>query len=148
MRCFNNRPTGQGITYRDGAQVNVTGFSVLDNIDSGNPFNVGQDAAGTYSETTTNYLDDLAGWKGRILTPIEAYSAYCVGKTYGRSFDSVAPVTLYLTLIGSDNWIVWQGGTLLQADTVNGPWTPVGGASAPYYKITPNQTKKFFRAQL
>jgi hypothetical protein len=142
-----NRATGQGITYLDGTLVNTTGFSILDNIDSGNGFSIGQDPTGAYQESGSLDMDDLGVWR-RVLSPLEAYNAYYSGKTYGRSFDVVAPVTMQIVKIGADNWIVWQGGTLLQSDDVDGTYTPVSGASAPYYMITPTQAKKFFKVKL
>jgi hypothetical protein len=141
-----DRANGQGITYLDGMQVDQTGFSILASIDSGNVFNIGQDPTGSYPESGSADLDDLSIWR-RLLSPIEAYSMYYVGKNYGRSYDATAPIAITLTKIGSDNWIVWQGGTLWQADSVNGPWTTVPSASAPYYKITLGATNTFFRVK-
>jgi hypothetical protein len=141
-----NRGTGDGITYLDGLKVSTVGISVLDDIDSGNPFNIGQDPTGRYPEAATNYVDDLAVWKGRVLTANEAYSAYYVGTSFGRSFDVIAPITIETTRVNGTNYIVWQAGTLLWADDVMGPYTPVPSAVAPYYAITPVTTRKFFRA--
>lgn len=142
-----DRPAGEGITYLDGVKVSTVGISVLDDIDSGNPFNVGQDPTGQYNEAATNYVDDLAVWKGRVLTANEAYSSYYVGKSYGRSFDVTSPITIETTSASGTNYIVWQAGTLRWADDVTGPYTTVPGAVAPYYQITPTDTKKFFRVQ-
>jgi hypothetical protein len=37
----------------------------------------------------------------------------------------------------------------LQLSTnVTGPYLPVGGATAPYYKVTPGTGNKFYRVQL
>jgi hypothetical protein len=142
-----NRGSGDGITYLDGVNVSTVGISVLDDIDSGNPFNIGQDPTGHYSEAATNYVDDLAVWRGRVLTANEAYSAYYVGNTFGRSFDAVYPITIELTKADGNQYVVWQTGTLWWADNVNGPYTTVPGATAPYYQITPGPSKKFFRVQ-
>ena len=142
-----NWTTGEGITYLDGAFVSTVGISVLGDIDSGNPFSIGQDPTGMYPEAATNYLDDLAVWKGRVLTPSEAYSAYYVGKTFGNSFTVIAPITIQTTTVSGSHYIVWQTGTLNWADNVQGPYTPVPGAVAPYYQINPTLPKKFFRVQ-
>lgn len=140
-----NRAAGQGLTYLDGNLVSTVGISVLDNIDSGNVFNIGQDPSGGYPEAATNYVDDLSVWKGRILTASEAYSAYYVGNTYGRSFDAVYPITLSITSVDGNNYLVWQAGTLQWADDVSGPYTAVPSATAPYYQLSPTAAKKFFR---
>jgi hypothetical protein len=142
-----NRTTGAGITYLDGLFANSTGFGILDNIDSGNPFNIGQDPSGNYNETGTYDLDDLCVWKGRVLTATEAYETYYAGNTFGRSVDGVYPITITLTQVGTDYWIVWQGGVLNQADSPTGPWTPVPGAVAPYYKMTTSATAKYFKVK-
>jgi hypothetical protein len=138
-----DRGSGKGTTYLDGLLVNSTGFSILDNIDSGNPFNIGQDPTGGYNETGEYYLDDLCVWKNRVINSTEAYSAFYVGNTYGASLDTIAPITITVVKIGSGYWLVWQAGTLLQADNVGGPYTPVG-ASAPYYQL-PLSGKKFYK---
>jgi hypothetical protein len=144
-----NWATGEGITYRDGVKeaAYTVGITVLNDIDSGNSFSIGQDPTGHYNEAATNYVDDLAVWRGRVLTANEAYSAYYVGKTYGRSFDAVYPITIEIRTIEGNNYIVWQTGTLRWADDVTGPYTAVPGAVAPYYLITPGTAKKFFKVQ-
>jgi hypothetical protein len=39
-------------------------------------------------------------------------------------------------------------GTTSTADNVNGPYTPVVGATAPYLKVTPTGARKFYRVAL
>jgi hypothetical protein len=142
-----DRTAGLGRTYLNGALVSTVGISALDNIDSGNVFNIGQDPTGLYNEAATNYLDDLGIWKGRVLTANEVYSTWYVGNQYGRSYDSIHPVTLTLVKVDGLDYIVWQAGTLLWADDINGTYTAVPGASAPYYQISPAAARKFFRVQ-
>jgi hypothetical protein len=142
-----SRTSGQGVTYLDGVQVNSTGFSILDNIDSGNSFSVGQDPTGAYNERGEYYLDDLCVWKNRVINSQEAYSAYYVGKTFGQSLDVVKPITITVTKVNGNYWLVWQTGTLQQADNVGGPYTPVGGAASPYYQLPLTGAKKFYRVQ-
>jgi hypothetical protein len=141
-----DRAAGQATTYLDGLAVSTAGISILNNIDSGNPFNIGQDPTGAYNETGEYFVDDLAVWR-RILTPTEAYAIYYAGITYGRSFDTTAPITMILVKIGSDYWIVWQAATLYQADNVAGPYTIVPGATAPYYKIPLGGPMKYYRVR-
>jgi hypothetical protein len=92
-------------------------------------------------------MDDLGVWT-RSLTPIEAYTIWYVGQTYSRSFDTFGPVLLVIRPKGGNFELIWQSGTLLQADTPLGPWTPVAGASAPYYLASPATARKFYRVQL
>lgn len=40
----------------------------------------------------------------------------------------------------------WTGGTLYESATLAGPWTPVPGATSPYF-VTPNSPRHFFRVQ-
>ena len=147
-----DRATGQATTYLDGALVNVTRLSWLDNIDTYRPFNIGQDSSGSYAETATNHLDDLAVWKDRVLSAPEAYAMHFLGRSYGRSFDDVRPVVLQWFSQDGETYLVWQAGTLLKADELAGPWTPVSGAIAPYHKLTPPQPptpgRKFYRVEL
>jgi hypothetical protein len=139
--------SGGGITYLDGVQVNNTSIVGVGDIDSGLDFNIGQDGTGIYPEEGSGDIDDLGIWR-RAISQGEAQGIYLVGQAYGRSFDTYGPVSISIKRAGTDIEVIWQAGTLLQADSLNGPWTPVGGASAPYYKFTPGTGNKFFRIQL
>ena len=70
------------------------------------------------------------------------------GRIAGHSFDSVGPpVTLTAARSGSNVVIFWSTGTLLQSSTVgpNAVWTPVPGANAPSFTVTPAGAMKFYR---
>jgi hypothetical protein len=43
--------------------------------------------------------------------------------------------------------VQWSGTTLLSADELTGPWTPVAGAAKPYQVPAPLSAKKFYRAE-
>jgi hypothetical protein len=139
--------TGNGVTYLDGVRVNSTSVVGVGDIDSQLDFNIGQDGSGLYPEEGSADIDDLGIWR-RALTQAEAQGIYLVGQGFGRSFDTFGPVSVSINRAGTDIEVIWQAGTLLQADTLSGPWTPVGGATAPYYKFTPGAGNKFFRVQL
>jgi hypothetical protein len=139
--------SGNGVTYLDGVRVNATSIAGVGDIDSSLDFNIGQSGSAVYAEEGAADIDDLAIWR-RVLTQAEAQGIYLVGQAYGRSFDTYGPVSLSLNRKGTDIEVIWQAGTLLQADNLSGPWTPVGGATAPYYKFTPGAGNKFFRVQL
>ena len=133
-----------GYTYLDGELVNTTPIAGIGSIDSGLTFNIGQDPTGTYSESAIFSLDDMGVWR-RALTDFEAKSIYAVGQNYGKSFDTFGPLKLGLSALpGGKQGIAWQSGTLLQSTQVNGPWTPVPNATAPFYQFTPTSTNTFY----
>jgi hypothetical protein len=57
-------------------------------------------------------------------------------------------VTIKLQKSGGSLEIIWQTGTLQWSDNVDGPYTNVPGATAPYSSVTPSAAKKFYRVQL
>jgi hypothetical protein len=136
-----------GITYLDGVEVNVTSIDGLGSFDAPGPFNIGQDASGAYAETGGADLDDLGVWR-RVLAPAEVYSMHYAGVSFGASFDTYGPVSLGLSYSEKGLLLVWQAGTLLEADKVDGPWTPVAGAAAPSYRVAPAADNKFYRVRL
>ena len=139
---------GSGLTYREGNLVDSRSIVPLADLDTGEPTNIGQDASGKYAEAGELDIDDLEVWR-RVLTAFEVTSIHSAGLA-GRSFDTVAPPSVSVTLqrSGKDLQLLWQSGTLLQADDVKGPWSPVTGAAAPSYKLTPGTGNKFYRLQL
>jgi Concanavalin A-like lectin/glucanases superfamily len=142
--------TGNGLTYLDGVLVDTTSVAGAGDVTTTFPINIGQDPTGTYQQSGSADLDDLAVWQ-RVLTPYDAYAVYYVASQFGKSFDTYGPVKLSINPAGSDIEVIWQAGTLLQADTPNAPanqWTPVPGATAPYKKITPGPGAKFYKVQL
>jgi hypothetical protein len=55
------------------------------------------------------------------------------------------PATLYVARSGPDVQLIWPSGTLLEADTITGPWT-TNHATSPYL-LAPAGDKKFFRVR-
>jgi len=139
--------TGNALTYLDGTLVDTRSIAAVDDVDSGLPFNIGQDPTGSYGESGDATIDDLGVWR-RALTATEAQSIYLVAQSYGTSFDTYGPLKLTLQKSGGNLELIWQTGTLQWADNVNGPYTNVPGATAPYYSVTPSAAKKFYRVQL
>ena len=132
-------------TYLDGELVSSVPIAGIGDVDSGQPFNIGQDPTGQYGESGTYSLDDIGVWR-RALTDLEARSIYAVGQNYGKSFDTFGPVLLSLyPLAGAKLGVAWQSGTLQQASSLTGPWTPVTGASQPFFQVTPTSTNAFYR---
>jgi len=132
------------VTYLDGVQVDSRSATTAGDIDSGAPVNIGQDPTGGYPETGAADIDDLGIWR-RVITAYEAQSIYAAGQQSGASFDTTAPIQLIVQKSGNDVELIWQAGTLQQADTLDGVYSPVPGAVAPYYKVPVTLGMKFYR---
>ncbi len=59
---------------------------------------------------------------------------------------SAQPPTIAISLAGSDVTLTWPSGTLQQADTVNGQFAEVPGATSPY-TIKASGAQKFYRCK-
>ena len=137
--------TGLGVTYLDGVQVDARSIAAAAvGFDSGATVNIGQDPTGLYAVSGAADIDDLGVWH-RALNAYEAQTLYTVGQTYSRSFDSYGPVVLRFQPTAGGLALIWQAGTLLQADSLSGPWSPVSGATAPYYVAPTSSAHKFYR---
>ncbi|MCX6924069.1 MAG: immunoglobulin domain-containing protein [Verrucomicrobia bacterium] len=130
--------------YVDGVpNSDAWGFAAT--TDSPNPWNIGQDGMGTLAQDGSGVMDDLGIWN-RELTPLEVYSIREVGLN-GKSLNQVAPVQVYLSQVGTNLDLSWQAGTLLSSTNAANGYTPVAGATAPFYRTTATGTAKFFRVQ-
>jgi hypothetical protein len=140
--------TGSAVTYLDGVQTDSRSMVGVGDLDNPNLLTIGQDPTTFYQESVTFQIDDIGIWR-RALSPYEAQSIHAAAADSGQSFDVFGPVKVYVTTAGSDVIVAWQAGTLLQSTSVNGPWSPVTGASAPYYKVTPGPSGSvFYRVEL
>jgi len=144
--------TDLATTYLDGVKVHT--LSIASAADwafntFGATWNIGQGVGGMYPEAGTFEMDDLGFWR-RALTEYEAQGIYIVGKTHGRSFDSIAPpeVELTVTRAGSNVTIQWSAGTLESAVQIGDTWTPVSGAAPPSYMTALGPGPKFYRAKV
>ncbi len=144
--------TGDGTTYVDGVKVHAMPIATAAawNLDSGLAWNIGQ-GSGTYAVAGLFEMDDLGFWR-RTLTDYEAQAIYIVGQNHGRSFDTVAPAEVRLTVTRTGNSITigWSAGTLETSSSVAGGWSTVQGASAPTYTITldPASPPAFYRVRV
>jgi hypothetical protein len=143
---------GLAVTYLDGVPINsisVVGSGDFDQPTQ--PWNIGQDATGTYpwsgvaGSKAEAVIDDIGIWR-RALTAYEALGIYNAAQS-GLSFDVQAPVKLYLNKVGGNIDLSWQAGTLLQSTTVNGPYSSVSGATAPFYRTSPTNSAMFYRVR-
>ena len=136
-----------GTTYLDGLLVQTTSLTGLGNFDSGNAATVGQASTGVYPEPGSASIDDLAVWR-TVLTPLAVCNIYGAGVNAGASFDTLGQPKLGLVKSGNNLLFLWQGGTLLEASSLSGPWSPVPGATAPMATLTLGPGQKFYRVQM
>ena len=139
--------SGYATVYLDGTVANQTSIAAGTDwsFDSFSAWNIGQ-ASGTYAVDGQFDMDDLGIWR-RALSRADAESIYVVGQDYGKSFDTYGPVVLSVNKSGAYIDVSWQAGTLLQSTSVNGVYTPVPGATAPFYRASPTSSATFFRVQ-
>jgi len=132
--------------YVDGALAGSFSIVGLDSLDDGQPVVLGQGPTGSYGVDGAALFDDVGIWR-RALSPTEAEAVYLVSQQ-GTSFDTYGPVMLTMRRAGTEAEISWQTGTLLSSSTgVVGTYTPVAGASPPYYRFTPGPTTTFYKVQ-
>lgn len=136
---------GDATTYIDGMLKDVRSLAGTWNVTTGTPINIGQ-ASGTYGEDGTFQIDDVGVWR-RALSTYESQAIYTVGQK-GLSFDTAGPVTITISKTDTGLSLMWQAGTLESADAVQGPYTPVAGAKAPYLAVPTSGTAKFYRVKL
>jgi hypothetical protein len=122
---------------------------------------------GVLLAATNAILHDVEAWNGATLLAADSATS---DRTFMGKLDEVAvygytlsasqvaqlysaarlPPTVSLTIHWSGGNLVlgWPQGTLLQAPTVNGPWTTNSAAAPPSYTVTPSGNQMFYRVQL
>jgi hypothetical protein len=143
-----------GNTYVDGVLAVSTSIASIGNIDIGNgaPVVIGQDPTFLYGEPGTNTVDDIGIWR-QALTPLQAAQIESAGRTSGRSFNTVGPQSVTLTITrGAGGSVVlnYPSGTLLQSTNARLPmsqWTAVPGANPPSFSVAPSGAGNFYRVQ-
>lgn len=140
-----DRNAGIAASYVDGARVATHSLSGLNSLITSQTLTIGQDPSGAYGTANFN-LDDLGIWR-RALTDYDVLSVYNAAQNSGVSFDTYGPFKVYIKTIGPNLYLSYQGGTLYEATTVSGPYTPVSGANAPVYVTTPSATQKFYKVK-
>ncbi|HWY75598.1 MAG TPA: immunoglobulin domain-containing protein, partial [Verrucomicrobiae bacterium] len=141
-----DRASGQANSYVDGNLVDARYIGVIANLDTGNGLFLGQDPTGVYGVTGTYDIDDLGIWQ-RALGSYEALSIYNAGQISNESFDVYGPIRVSINQVGGNVDVSWQAGTLLQSSSLNGIYTPVPGATPPFYRTAATGATKFFRVQ-
>ena len=141
-----DRASGQANSYVDGNLVDTRYIGVIANLDTGNGLFLGQDPTGAYGVTGTYDIDDLGIWQ-RALGSYEALSIYNAGQISNESFDVYGPIRVSINQVGGNVDVSWQAGTLLQSSSLNGTYSPVPGATPPFYRTAATGATKFFRVQ-
>jgi len=141
-----DRAIGLANTYLDGTLLDTRSIAGVGGIDTAQSITLGQDPTGLYAVDGIFGIDDVGIWR-RALSTYDVQSIYQLGVN-SQSFDTYGPVTLLQILVQGGFQLIWQAGTLLQADTLDGIWSPVPNAAPPIYTVTPGPDNKFFRVQL
>jgi hypothetical protein len=137
-------------SYLDGVLVASRSIATLGSIDNNNywPIVMGQDPTLQYAEPGSATVDDVGIWR-RALTSLEVAQICSAGANGGRSFDTVAPpsVTLTIARSGANLVLNYASGTLLQSSNLapGAVWVPVPGANAPSATVTPNGAANYYR---
>jgi hypothetical protein len=132
--------------YVDGVLAESWSIVGLGTLDSGNPVIIGQDPTGVYGVAGAYTVDDVGVWR-RALEAHEAASIYAAGQR-NQSFNVYGPVLLNMRPLGTNIDLTWQAGTLLWSTSVSGPYDPVPGATAPFYRTNAAGAAMFFRVKL
>ena len=103
------------------------------------PTSIGADTASGFSRVFNGKIDEVTVYDYTL-------SQAQVASLYQTALIG-SPVTLGYQMSGTNLILTWDHGTLLQAPGVNGPWTPVSGASPPSCSVTPTDNV-FYRVQL
>ncbi len=140
-----DRDTQIASVYVDGRLAGTWSIAGLGSMDAGQAIALGQDPTGGYAVDGAYTLDDVGIWD-RPLTAYEAASIYAAGERH-QSFNVYGPVVLSIYQVGNHIDLAWQAGTLLQSSSLNGPFTPVQGAAAPYYRTTASGAAMYFRVR-
>ncbi len=138
-------------SYLDGVLTASKSIASLGSIDNNNywPIVIGQDPTMVYPEPGSATLDDIGIWK-QALTPLQVAQICSAGSTSGRSFDTVAPPTVMVTIShsGGNVTIGYASGTLLQSTNLALPmsqWKAVPGASAPAFTVPATGAGNYYR---
>lgn len=140
--------TGDATTYLDGKNVHAKSIAgLVFNLNTGLSLDIGQ-AQGNYSVAGDFQMDDLGIWR-RVLTEYDAQAIYLVGQNYGRSFDTDAPpeIRIEIERTAGGATVKWTSGTLESAESVNGPWSSVAGATPPSFSVSTSSAATYYRVK-
>jgi hypothetical protein len=135
-----DEPNGITRLYINGIQ-NATA-TVSGGLQAGtSPISIGSRQAGYGTTYTLNFLgsiDEVAIYN-YALSPAQVLSHYKAGT------NSV--VSIYAQKAGTNVMLIWSPGTLQTATNVAGPYSDIGGATAPY-TISPTEAQRYYRVKV
>jgi hypothetical protein len=109
-------------------------------------FNAGSFAfQGMIDEARIHGGIDDSNW---VWADYQTVASNAVFSAYSSVTNAISlPITVSITPLGSQVVLHWSTGTLQSATQVNGPYSNVPGATAPYYTNTPTGGAEFYRVQ-
>jgi hypothetical protein len=114
----------------------ISGPFPVRNLTGGTGTAIGTDPNTSLNRGIKGYLDELAVFN-RFMTWDDVQALVSADANVHVSISKSA---------GNNNTIGWSWGTLRWADSLNGPWTDVPGASAPSFTTNSVSPQKYFRA--
>jgi hypothetical protein len=144
-----SRGAGTVQLYVDGT-FQITGGVVTD-FPTNTDMNLGRFNAGSFAfqgmidEARIHGGIDDSNW---VWADYQTVASNAVFSAYSSVTNAISlPITVSITPLGSQVVLHWSSGTLQSATQVNGPYSNVPGATAPYYTNTPTGGAEFYRVQ-
>lgn len=126
--------------YRNGAEIASAAGAGKALAANGTDWAIGSTGNG-WDGAFTGAIDEVAVYP-KALSAAEVQAQYAIAIAGG----SAEPAKVSIALAGADAVLTWSGGTLRQADSLVGPFTPVAGAVSPL-KVAPTAAAKFCRVR-
>jgi hypothetical protein len=136
--------------YIDGGLAVTHPIPNSGNLDYSDGLIVGSDPTFTYQGNAPGgyTIDDMGIWR-RLLTAQEVAGIYTAGQSHQPFTAAVPPpvvvVPLTISLSGANIQVSWPQGQLQSAQSLDGPWTAVPGATAPLYSTPQSGGPTFYR---
>jgi Concanavalin A-like lectin/glucanases superfamily len=119
--------------YNSSGQLSATNAIAHTSDVFGGNWLIGADGTGG-GRVFNGVIDELAIYTS-ALTPAQVQQLYSTG--------AAPPVKLTIERVGTSVKLTWPQGTLLQADSLGGPWT-TNNVPSPY-TVAPSAAKQFYR---
>ncbi|MBM3850348.1 MAG: LamG domain-containing protein [Verrucomicrobia bacterium] len=126
--------------YRNGAEIASAAGAGKALAANGSDWAIGSTGNG-WDGAFTGAIDEVAVYP-KALSAAQVQAQYAIAIAGG----SAEPAKMSIALAGADAVLTWSGGTLQQADSLAGPFTPVAGAVSPL-KVAPTAAAKFYRVR-
>jgi len=130
---FTNNPPPAGLP----------GLQAVNQSEKLDALSIGDDPGDTSGRVFTGTIDEVSIIP-QALTTAQIQSLYQVGQSGSQT---VGGIGLKIVKSAGAITVTWNYGTLLQAPSLGGPWTPVAGATSPYTPLATGGAM-FYRVQL